>query len=38
MRVSERDGVSLPVTADYSPTRANVAVTDGVVTAVLSIG
>jgi len=31
-RVAERDGVSQLLTADYSPTRVNVAITDGAVT------
>lgn len=38
VRVAERDGVALELTADYSPQRVNVAVADGVVTAVVSIG
>lgn len=38
MRVTERDGESLPATADYQPSRANVAVIAGLVTAVRSIG
>ena len=38
IRVAERNGVSLPVTADYSATRIDVAVTDGVVVAVNFIG
>ncbi len=38
MRVTERDGQSLPATADFQPSRANVAVSAGVVTAVQSIG
>jgi len=37
-RVAVRDGEYLPLTADYSPTRVNVAVEAGVVTAVESIG
>jgi hypothetical protein len=42
VRVSERDGINLPVTADYSPTRVNVSTTtkNGVETVfdVVSIG
>jgi hypothetical protein len=38
LRVVTRDGESLSSTADYSPTRVNVAVEDGAVTAVESIG
>lgn len=37
-RVIERDGESLPVTMDFSPTRVNVTVEDGVVTTVQSFG
>ena len=33
LRVIESDGVSLAITDDYSPSRINVAVRDGVVTA-----
>jgi hypothetical protein len=38
MRVVRIDGEDLAVTADYSETRVNVAVADGVVTEVLSQG
>ncbi len=38
LRVSQRDGVALPVTLDYSPSRVNVAVDAGSVVAVQSIG
>lgn len=38
LRVVERDGESLAVTMDYSPTRVNVVITAGVVTAIQSIG
>lgn len=37
-RVVRRDGVDLPVTADFRPNRVNVDVADGVVVAVISIG
>ena len=38
LRVSTLDGVAQPLTMDYSPMRVNVALTDGIVTAVDSIG
>lgn len=38
VRVVREDGVDLPVTADFSPNRVNVAVDGGVVTQVVSIG
>ena len=38
LRVSTRDGVPQPLTMDYSPMRVNVALADGIVTAVDSIG
>ena len=38
LRVSTIDGVGQPLTMDYSPMRVNVALTDGVVTAIDSIG
>jgi len=38
LRVVRADGVDFVVTADYSPTRVNVELTEGVVTAVVSIG
>jgi len=38
MRVTRRDGQDLPVTLDFRPDRVNVEVTDGEVTAVLTIG
>jgi hypothetical protein len=38
LRVVSYDGVEFPVTADWSPTRVNVEVVDGVVVAVVSIG
>lgn len=38
LRVAVIDGVDQPLTMDYSPMRVNVAVADGVVTAVVSIG
>lgn len=37
-RVARQDGVDLPVTMDYSDSRVNVAVKDGIVTEVISIG
>ena len=37
-RVVRADGVDFAVTADYSPTRVNVELTQGVVTAIVSIG
>jgi hypothetical protein len=38
LRVVREDGVDLPVTADFSETRVNVAVETGTVTAVVSLG
>jgi hypothetical protein len=38
MRIVRLDGEDLPATMDYSPTRVNVAVADGIVTEVLSVG
>jgi hypothetical protein len=38
VRVVERDGEPLAVTMDFSPTRINVAVEDGLVTEVQSLG
>ena len=37
-RVVRADGVDFAVTADYSPTRVNVELTQGIVTAIVSIG
>lgn len=37
-RVVRRDGEDLPMTMDYRPDRVNVAVEDGVVTEIVSIG
>lgn len=37
-RVAERDGESLAVTADYSESRVNVAMADGKIIRVMSIG
>jgi len=37
-RVARRDGEDLPLTMDFRPDRVNVEVTDGEVTAVVSIG
>ena len=38
LRVVRRDGEDLPVTMDLRPNRVNVEVTDGEVTAIVSIG
>ena len=38
LRIVTEDGVALAVTEDYSSSRVNVEVTDGVVTAIVSIG
>jgi hypothetical protein len=38
LRVVRRDGVDLPVTADFSETRINVAVEGDIVTDIVSVG
>ena len=38
VRVVEQDGVDLPVTLDYSPSRVNVAVEGDVVTGIVNVG
>jgi hypothetical protein len=38
VRVVRRDGEDLPMTLDFRPNRVNVEVTDGEITAIISIG